>query len=254
MPGRLDGKVAVVSGGARGLGAAHVELFAEEGASVVFGDIRDELGRQWEEQLRAKGHPVTYVHLDVTKAPDWKRAVDLAVERYGKLTTLVNNAGIFTGDGLLTTADDTWSAVISVNLEGQWLGMRAAMPSLLDAGPAQGASVVNICSIFGNVGSAGSAAYHASKGGVRLLTKAVAVEYGPQRIRVNSVHPGMIETEFAGPEFTNPEAVAEQLKGVPLGRSAPPREFAYASLFLASDEAAYITGAELVVDGGWTVP
>jgi NAD(P)-dependent dehydrogenase (short-subunit alcohol dehydrogenase family) len=252
MPGRLEGKVALVSGGARGLGAAHVQLFAEEGAAVVFGDVRDELGRQWEQDLTSKGLPVSYTHLDVTQADDWKHAVRLAVEKHGKLTTLVNNAGIFTEDGLESTSDETWASVISVNLEGQWLGMRAAMPHLVAAGVAAGASVVNICSIFGNVGSAGSAAYHASKGGVRLLTKATAVEYAPRGVRVNSVHPGMIETEFAGPERTTGQAREQELKLVPLGRSAPPREIAFASLFLASDEAAYVVGAELTVDGGWT--
>lgn len=254
MAGRLEGKVAIVTGAARGLGAAHVELFAEEGAAVVFGDILDDAGRSWEFQLREKGHPVTYVHLDVTERADWTRAVETAQSEYGGLTTLVNNAGIFTVDGLMDTSDQTWSSVISVNLEGQWLGMRACMPALLEAGPERGASIVNVCSIYGNVGSPGSAAYHASKGGVRMLTKSVAVEYGPRRIRVNSVHPGMMETEFAGADFIGGEESAKQLRGVPLGRSAPPREVAYASLFLASDEAAYITGAELMVDGGWTVP
>jgi NAD(P)-dependent dehydrogenase (short-subunit alcohol dehydrogenase family) len=254
MVGRLEGKVALISGGARGLGAAHVQLFVEHGASVVFGDVRHEQGRQREESLRSTGHAVRYVELDVTDAQAWDDAVGVAVEEYGALTTLVNNAGIFTGDGLLSTTPETWSRVLDVNLTGQWLGMRAAMPALLEAGVARGASVVNVCSIYGNVGSNSSAAYHASKGGVRLLTKAAAVEYSAERIRINSVHPGMIETEFAGPDFATPESLADQLGNVPMGRSAPPREIAYASLFLASDEASYITGAELLVDGGWTVP
>ena len=252
MTERLSGKVALVSGGARGLGAAHVELFAEQGAKVVFGDILDAQGQQLEQELRNRGLPVTYVHLDVTKVDDWQAAVEATLSEFGSLTTLVNNAGIFTWRGLEEADDQEWSRILGVNLEGQWHGMRAAMPALTRAGLAQGASIVNISSIYGVVSSSASTAYHASKGGVRMLTKAVAVEYGPRGVRANAVNPGFMETEFAGAEFT-PEKQTQALVGVPLGRTAPAREIAYASLYLASDEAAYVTGAEIMVDGGWTL-
>ena len=253
MAGRLAGKVALVSGGARGLGAAHVELFAEEGAAVVFGDLLDHRGREVERTLQKRGLSVTYVHLDVTSVDDWRSAIDETLSSHGRLTTLVNNAAVYSWRGLEEAPDDEWESIIGVNLEGTWHGMRAAMPALRAAGAESGASVVNICSIYGVVGSVGSSSYHASKGGVRLLTKATAVEYAPQGVRVNAVNPGMMDTEFAGPGLT-PEIREEQIAGIPLGRSAAPREVAYSSLFLASDEAAYITGAELTVDGGWTVP
>ena len=251
MAGRLDGKVALISGGARGLGAEHVRLFAEHGASVVFGDVRDELGSQLETDAREADLPVTYIHLDVSSPTDWKDAVEQVVERHGRLTTLVNNAAIYSAAGIEQTSAELWSDIVSVNLGGQWHGLREALPALSDAGKSAGASVVNICSIYGNIGSTGSSAYHASKGGVRLLTKATAVEYAPRGVRVNCVHPGQIDTEFGGTDFTEEEK-ERQLDRIPLSRGAAPIEIAYASLFLASDEASYVTGAELMVDGGWS--
>ncbi|MGP4086700.1 SDR family NAD(P)-dependent oxidoreductase [Streptomyces sp. KR55] len=251
MPQRLEGKVALVSGGARGLGAAIVELFAEEGASVVFGDVRDELGNALASRLREQGASVSYLHLDVTQSEDWSSAVRLAQNAYGRLTTLVNNAAVYHPAGLMDITPDVWSQLLRVNLDGQWLGMRAATPALLDAG--EGAAIVNVCSLWANIGSPGSVAYHASKGGVRSMTKSVALEFAEKGIRVNSLHPGMIDTEFGGGNVTK-EDLQEQVKVVPMKRMGSPREIAYGSLFLASDESRYMTGAELIIDGGWSVP
>jgi len=233
------------------VGAEHVRLFAEHGAEVVFGDIRDDLGVELEASARKDGLPVTYIHLDVADPLDWARAVTHTVERHGRLTTLVNNAAIYNATAIADTSAQQWSDIISVNLGGQWHGMQAALSALTAVGTSGGASVVNIGSIFANVGSPGSSAYHASKGGVRLLTKAVAVEYASKGVRVNCVHPGQINTNFAGAGFTE-EMRRRQHERIPLSRDAEPIEVAYASMFLASDEATYITGAELMVDGGWS--
>jgi NAD(P)-dependent dehydrogenase (short-subunit alcohol dehydrogenase family) len=249
MADRLAGKVALVSGGARGAGAAHVELFAQEGAAVVFGDVREAEGKELEERLRADGLDVAFRPLDVTQADQWSDAVDHAVRTYGRLTTLVNNAGIVSAEGTEQVTQEAWQRVMSVNLEGQWLGMRAALPALLETG---NAAVVNICSVYATLASPDSIAYHASKGGVRIMTKTAAIEYAQRGVRFNNVNPGAIDTEFGGPP--DPERHARAVAKIPMGRKATPREIALASLFLASDEAGYITGTELVVDGGWSAP
>jgi NAD(P)-dependent dehydrogenase (short-subunit alcohol dehydrogenase family) len=251
MADRLQGKVALVSGGARGLGAAIVELFAQEGAQVIFGDLRDEEGEALERQLRDQGNEVIYTHLDVTAAEDWTAAVTLARTTYGRLTTLVNNAALNSGAGLLEITPEAWSQVLSANLTGQLLGMQAAMPALLDAG--DGAAVVNVASVWANIAAPGSIAYHASKGGVRSMTKSVALEYVRQGVRVNSLHPGMIDTDFGGTEVS-PQTLQELLQLIPMKRKASPREIAFGALFLASDESSYMIGAELILDGGWSVP
>jgi NAD(P)-dependent dehydrogenase (short-subunit alcohol dehydrogenase family) len=244
---RLAGKVALVSGGARGLGAAHVELFAQEGARVVFGDVLTEEGSAVEAELRGRGLDVRFVRLDVTRPDDWAGALDVAITEYGSLTTLVNNAAIFSVEGTEDLARDVFQRVISVNLEGQWLGMRAALPALVASG---NASIVNICSVYAHLATPDAVAYHASKGGVRILTRSTALEYVTKGVRVNAVNPGAIDTLFAGPP--DPRADAAVVGVVPLGRKAHPREIAHASLFLASDDASYITGTEIVVDGGWS--
>ncbi len=246
---RLDGKVALVSGGARGMGAEEARIFAREGAKVVIGDISEEDGKAVEAQISEAGGEALFVTLDVTNEGDWARAVDQAVSRFGKLDVLVNNAGIssraFTDD----TAIDGWDKIMEVNSKGVFLGTRAAVPKMLEAG---GGSIINISSIMGLVGSAGGhPAYNASKGAVRIFSKAMAVRHGKDNIRVNSVHPGFMPPMASGIAYDQDQRRGS-LEQTPLGREGRIEEVANAVLFLASDEASYITGAELAVDGGFT--
>ncbi|MCH2512802.1 MAG: cyclopentanol dehydrogenase [Chloroflexi bacterium] len=246
---RLEGKVALISGGARGMGAEEARIFAREGAKVVIGDISEDEGRAVEAQIAEAGSQALFVRLDVTQESDWTNAVDLAVSRFGKLDVLVNNAGIssraFTDD----TGIDAWDKIMEVNSKGVFLGTRAAIPKMLEAG---GGSIVNISSIMGLVGSAGGhPAYNASKGAVRIFSKAMAVRHGKDNIRVNSVHPGFMPPMASGIAYDQ-EQRRGSLEQTPLGREGRIEEVANAVLFLASDEASYITGAELAVDGGFT--
>ncbi len=248
---RLRGKVALISGGARGQGAAEAKLFASEGARVVIGDVRDDLCGETANLINgAIGSAVVRaVHLDVTRAADWRAAVDSCVKEFGGLDILVNNAGIANMKGLEQTSEEEWDAVVNVNQKGVWLGMKAAVPAMRNRG---GGSIINISSVFGIIGSTGSTAYHGTKGAVRLLTKAAAVQYGPDKIRVNSIHPGVILTPMVSEAITSQEQLDALLKMTPLGRGAQPEEVAWCAVFLASDEASFVTGSELVVDGGWT--
>jgi NAD(P)-dependent dehydrogenase (short-subunit alcohol dehydrogenase family) len=246
---RLEGKVALISGGARGMGAEEARIFAREGASVVIGDISEDEGKAVEAQISEAGGQALFVRLDVTKESDWTGAVEQAVSRFGKLDVLVNNAGIssraFTDD----TAIDAWDKIMEVNSKGVFLGTRAAVPKMLEAG---GGSIINISSIMGLVGSAGGhPAYNASKGAVRIFSKAMAVRHGKDNIRVNSVHPGFMPPMASGIAYDQ-EQRRGSLEQTPLGREGRIEEVANAVLFLASDEASYITGAELAVDGGFT--
>jgi NAD(P)-dependent dehydrogenase (short-subunit alcohol dehydrogenase family) len=246
---RLEGKVALISGGARGMGAEEARIFAHEGASVVIGDISEDEGKAVEAQIAEAGGQAVFVRLDVTQESDWTGAVEQAVSRFGKLDVLVNNAGIssraFTDD----TAIDAWDKIMEVNSKGVFLGTRAAVPKMLEAG---GGSIINISSIMGLVGSAGGhPAYNASKGAVRIFSKAMAVRHGKDNIRVNSVHPGFMPPMASGIAYDQ-EQRRGSLEQTPLGREGRIEEVANAVLFLASDEASYITGAELAVDGGFT--
>ena len=246
---RLEGKVALISGAARGMGAEEARIFAREGAKVVIGDISEDEGKAVEAQIAETGGQAVFVRLDVTQESDWTNAVDEAVSRFGKLDILVNNAGIssraFTDD----TGIDAWDKIMEVNSKGVFLGTRAAVPKMLEAG---GGSIVNISSIMGLVGSAGGhPAYNASKGAVRIFSKAMAVRHGKDNIRVNSVHPGFMPPMASGIAYDQ-EQRRGSLEQTPLGREGRIEEVANAVLFLASDEASYITGAELVVDGGFT--
>ena len=246
---RLDGKVALISGGARGMGAEEARIFAREGAKVVIGDISEDDGKAVEAQIAEAGGQALFTRLDVTQEADWAKAVDLAVSSFGKLDVLVNNAGIsnraFTDD----TGIDAWDKIMEVNSKGVFLGTRAAVPKMLDAG---GESIINISSIMGLVGSAGGhPAYNASKGAVRIFSKAVAVRHGKDNIRVNSVHPGFMPPMASGIAYDQDQRRGS-LEQTPLGREGRIEEVANAVLFLASDEASYITGAELAVDGGFT--
>jgi NAD(P)-dependent dehydrogenase (short-subunit alcohol dehydrogenase family) len=246
---RLNGKVALISGGARGMGAEEARIFAREGAKVVIGDISEDDGKAVEAQIAEAGGQALFIRLDVTQEADWAKAVDQAVSSFGKLDVLVNNAGIssraFTDD----TAIDAWDKIMEINSKGVFLGTRAAVPKMLEAG---GGSIVNISSIMGLVGSAGGhPAYNASKGAVRIFSKAMAVRHGKDNIRVNSVHPGFMPPMASGIAYDQDQRRGS-LDQTPLGREGRIEEVANAVLFLASDEASYITGAELAVDGGFT--
>jgi NAD(P)-dependent dehydrogenase (short-subunit alcohol dehydrogenase family) len=247
MADRLKGKVALISGGARGQGAVEGKLFAREGAKVVLGDVLEADGTRTAEEIRAAGGNVVFVKLDVTSADDWQRAVDTAVSTYGKLDILVNNAGILQMEGVEDLTSEVWERVTAVNQKGVWLGMKVAVPALRQAG---GGSIVNISSISGLIGTGLQTAYQASKGAVRIMTKTAAMEYAKEGIRVNSVHPGPIDTPMTTP--LDREVWQMFLNGVPLKRAGTSEDIAYGVLYLASDESSFVTGSELVIDGGYT--
>ena len=247
---RLAGKVALISGGARGMGAVEARLFAREGARVVIGDILDAEGRRVESEIRAAGGEAAYVRLDVTAEADWTSAVAAAVSRFGKLDVLVNNAGIGGHGRLEDTTLEAWTRVMAVNATGVFLGSKAAIPAMRAAG---GGSIVNISSQLGLVGMDNSSPqYQASKGAVRLLTKLTALQYAKDKIRANSVHPGPIVTPMTEARRADPETYRLMVSRIPLGRYGEPEEVAFGVLYLASDESSFVTGSELVIDGGWT--
>jgi cyclopentanol dehydrogenase len=247
MAERLTGKVALISGAARGMGECEARVCAQEGAKVVLGDVLEEQGRQVALEINRAGGAATFVRLDVTQERDWERAVAAAETAHGRLDVLVNNAGIVRMAPLDETSVEAWNEVISVNQTGVFLGIKHAVPAMRRAG---GGSIVNISSIAGLIGLPNIPAYQASKGAVRLLTKHAAVQYAPDKIRVNSVHPGRILTPMTGP--LAPERREMVLSQTPLGREGRPEEVAYGVLYLASDESSFVTGAELVIDGGYT--
>ena len=252
---RLEGKVALISGGARGQGAVEANLFAREGAKVVIGDLLEEEGKQVEAQINEMGGECLFVRLDVTSQADWEHAVQAAVSKFGKLDILVNNAGIGTArgpDGVAPTieelGEDQWDRVMDVNAKGVFLGTKTAIPEMRKAG---GGSIINISSIAGLVGGR-TTAYAASKGAVRLFTKATAIQYAGEGIRANSVHPGVIETPMTANMLSNAEQRESSIARHPMGRVGRPEEVAYGVLYLASDESSFVTGSELVIDGGLT--
>ena len=248
--GRLDGKVAIISGGARGQGATESRMFAREGAKVVLGDILDDEGKQVEAEINESGGEATYVHLDVTRDDDWRSAVETAVSLYGKLDVLVNNAGILISKGLEETTAEDWDRIMGVNAKGVFLGTKQAIPAMRRAG---GGSIINISSTAGLVGGPdGSPSYTASKGAVRLFTKSTAIQYAKEGIRCNSVHPGPIDTDMIRGTLTDPERLERRMQRLPMGRVGKPEDVAYGVLYLASDESSFVTGSELVIDGGTT--
>ena len=247
--GKLDGKVALISGGARGQGAAEAETFAREGAKVVFGDIRDAEGQKVEAGIRDAGGDAVYVHLDVTSEPDWRKAVETATGRYGKLDVLINNAGIIIPKVAIEERTvEEWDRVMAVNAKGVFLGTKHAIPAMRRAG---GGSIVNISSIAG-IGQSlhQEPAYAASKGAVRIFTKVTASQHARDGIRCNSVHPGPVDTEMFHSAFSDPEAMRRRLDRVPMRRMGTVDEIVAAVLYLASDDSSYVSGAELVIDGG----
>jgi len=248
MAGRLAGKVALISGGARGQGEAEGRLFAQEGAKVVLGDILVDLGRKVADSIRQQGGQATFVPLDVTKEADWQKAVATTVQTYGKLNILVNNAGIFRTEGVEATSMELWNQVIAINQTGVWLGMKYAVPAMRNAG---GGSIINISSGAGIIGTGMAAAYHSSKGAVRILTKTAAIEYAKDHIRINSVHPGVVDTAMVQ-DLLRSEAMQSIVAAHPLGRVGTSEDIAYGVLYLASDESSFVTGTELVIDGGFT--
>ena len=244
---RLEGKVALITGGSRGQGAAEARLFAREGAAVVIADVLEEEGKQLEAEINETGGRALFVRLDVTSEPDWQQCIADTVERFGKLDVLINNAGIYSRTMIEDTTVDEWERVMSVNTTGVFLGTKHAIPEMRKAG---GGSIVNISSIAGLIGSPRGGAYTTSKGGVRLFTKSTAIQHAEEGIRANSIHPGPIDTDMIADRLDTPEGLAESLERVPLGRVGTVDDVAYGALFLASDEASYMTGSELVIDGG----
>ena len=244
---RLENKVAIISGGSRGMGAFEAALFVQEGAKVIVGDVRDDEGRELVGHI---GEDAIYMHLDVTSECDWAAVVKEATDRYGKLDILVNNAGVSAKGTIEETSVDAWDRVMGINAKGVFLGTRAAIPEMRKAG---GGSIINISSQLGLVGMAESSPqYQSSKGAVRIFTKSAAIQYAPEGIRVNSVHPGPIVTPMT--EARRSDAAVQQVmvSRIPLGRYGESRDVAYGVLYLASDEASFVTGSELVIDGGWT--
>ena len=246
---RLTGKVAIVTGAANGMGQSEALIFAREGARVAVADLLETEGRQVADKIKAAGGEAIFVKLDVGNEAEWEKAVKATVEAFGKLDVLVNNAGIsgtFDPDTLSTPA---WDKLMEINAKGVFLGMKHAIPAMQRAG---GGSIINISSISGVVGQLGiHMAYNASKGAVRTMTKSAAVQYAKDGIRVNSVHPGMLPPMKSSKGSADPAWRDKMIRAVPLKREGRVEEVAHAVLFLASDEASYITGVELPVDGGF---
>jgi NAD(P)-dependent dehydrogenase (short-subunit alcohol dehydrogenase family) len=247
---RLESKVALISGGARGIGAATARLFAREGAAVIIGDVLTQQGEQTAAAVRHEGGRARFVHLDVTSAQSWQEAVAFTVEHFGRLDILVNNAGIqVSRPSFFEVTEADWGKIMAVNATGVFLGAKAVAPVMRDR---RAGSIVNISSISGITGGSASAGYAASKGAVRVFTKYLAVQLAPYNVRANSVHPGGVWSDLTAPGLSDPAAMARSVAEHPIGRIGQPEDIALANLYLASDEASWVTGAELVIDGGFT--
>jgi len=242
---RFEGKVALVTGGASGIGLATVEGLAAEGGVVVIADVQDDKGQQVAERLSGQGRKVSYKHLDVSSEAEWEKVIGEVVAEHGALHILVNNAGIGDNEAIEVTSKETYDRVIAITQTSVFLGHKAASAALKASG---NGAVVNTSSMFGIVGGFGtSPAYHAAKGAVRLLTKSTALAWAKEGVRVNSIHPGFVDTPILG------ETDRKMLADItPMGRIAQPEELAAGILFLASDDASFMTGSELVIDGGYT--
>jgi NAD(P)-dependent dehydrogenase (short-subunit alcohol dehydrogenase family) len=263
---RLDGKVALISGAARGIGAETARLMVEAGAEVTIGDVLDERGGETARSIAGTGGAAIYLHLDVTREDDWTAAIAATVERFGGLDILVNNAGLFLGKGLEEASIEEWHRLCAVNLTGVFLGTKLALPALRERArqSPHGSAIVNLASVAGIVGSQHDPLYSLTKGGVTLFTKSAALEFARKgyRVRVNSIHPGVIQTDMGDQTFvsrarnlgTNDVEAARRTARAahPIGRLGTPEDIAKGIVFLASDDAAFMTGAGLVVDGGLT--
>ena len=263
QPGqRLIGKVAIVTGGASGIGAETARVFALHGAKVLLTDANAALGRSVTEEIVSKGGTASFAEQDVASEARWAEIAAEAEKRYGHIDILCNIAGIsgrdprqniqtsLVGGGRIGEQTlEQWNKVLEINATGTFLGTKAVIPAMQRAG---GGSIINISSICGIVGSHSNAAYHASKGAVRIFSKAAAIQYATDKIRVNSIHPGFVDTPMTKPGHANPEVSSIRLAATPLGRFGTPADIAAGCLYLASDEAAWVTGSELVIDGGMT--
>ena len=246
---RLQGKVALITGAARGQGAAEARLFAQEGAKVVLADVLDQEGSVVAAEIAEAGGDAVYVHLDVTNEDEWDAAIQSAVYSFGKIDILINNAGIWRRGHVLETSSEQWDELLGVNAKGVFLGTKAAIPEMRKAG---GGSIINISSTAGLVGSRTSAAYSASKGAVRIFTKSTAIQYAAEGIRANSIHPGPIDTDMGDQVWPDSDSREAAVSRTALARIGTARDIAYGALYLASDESSFVTGSELVIDGGST--
>ena len=246
---RLKGKVALITGAARGQGAAEARLFAQEGAKVILADVTDQEGIAVAAEIAEAGGDAIFVHLDVANEDEWYAAIQSGVAAFGKLDILVNNAGIWRRGHVMETSPEQWDDIMDVNAKGVFLGTKAAIPEMRKAG---GGSIVNISSTAGLVGSKTSAAYSASKGAVRIFSKSTAVQYASEGIRANSIHPGPIDTDMGDQVW--PDAISREasISRTALARIGTANDIAYGALYLASDESSFVTGSELVIDGGVT--
>jgi len=246
---RLQGKTALISGSASGMGAAEARLFAKEGAQVIVADVDDAGASAVVKDIKDAGGSAMAVHLDVSDSVNWEKAIGEGQKAFGNINVLVNNAGIALLKPVQDTSEEEWDKIFAINAKGVFLGTKAVLENMKAAG---GGSIINISSIYGLVGAPSAAAYQATKGAVRLLTKSTASDYAPFDIRVNSIHPGLIRTAMTEDILADPDAQKAMLGTTIMQRPAEPEEVASAVLFLASDEASFMTGSEMVVDGGYT--